>query len=243
MAEDAVDAAISTFALKPRTMPAVDVSGTSLPSDLDLSPSRIGTCQTLHTRVLGAHGYSADFAGQLSRHFGLDEDIASHLTENYGDRAWAVAAMQQRGTPGSPRLLASYPIIEAEIQYAIEAEMAQTAADFLARRTRLAFIDAEAAMASLPKVIDVLATHQSWTESRVELEWRESLSFLRSMGLSDELAALSREEVEMGALEMIQSRKKTQRESIAKVDGIRDRISTTTTVTGMPLPAAANAAS
>ena len=43
-------------------------------------------------------------------------------------------------------------MIEAEVVYAVQHEAAETPEDFLARRTRLAFLDAAAAEQALPRV-------------------------------------------------------------------------------------------
>ena len=43
-------------------------------------------------------------------------------------------------------------MIEAEVVYAVHHEAAETPEDFLARRTRLAFLDTAAAEQALPRV-------------------------------------------------------------------------------------------
>ena len=61
-----------------------------------------------------------------------------------------------------------FPYIEAEIQYAVK-EYACTIVDFLARRTRLAFLNAEAAADAIPKIADVMAKELKWSKAKKEV--------------------------------------------------------------------------
>jgi glycerol-3-phosphate dehydrogenase len=176
MAEEAVDEAISQFKLQTKPYPnAPDVSGTEMVDDgarLD------GTCQTHQVKLIGAHGFSKTLFINLIQHFGVETDVAKHLTESYGDRAWTVAALsvptEKRFPVRGERISPLYPFIDGEVRYAVRHEYAQTAVDVLARRTRLAFLNAQAALEALPKVIDIMAGELKWDKQRKEVEWRDS---------------------------------------------------------------------
>ncbi len=74
--------------------------------------------------------------------------------------------------------------IEAEVRYAVRHEYAQTAVDFIARRSRLAFLNAQASVDALPRVIDIMGDELKWSRSRRDAEFRRAVSFLQqSMGL------------------------------------------------------------
>lgn len=75
--------------------------------------------------------------------------------------------------------------IEAEVLYATRVEYAQTAIDVLARRTRLSFLNASAALDVLPRVIELMAAELGWNEKRREEEWVGARKFLVSMGLPE----------------------------------------------------------
>jgi glycerol-3-phosphate dehydrogenase len=188
MAEDAVDEAISVFSLTP------GANAPLTPASPDLDAARPGACQTHHVRLVGAHGYTPALPAQLAETFSLDSDVAEHLADCYGDRAWEVASMS-KGDVTSSRLVPTLPFIEAEIRYGARRELAQTAADVLARRMRLAFLDAQAALETLPRVVDVLAEELGWDAARKEAEWKGTVHFLQSMGLSRDLMGLTREQV------------------------------------------------
>lgn len=194
MAEDAVDEAVRVFHLTPGALPAASAATP------DLDATRPGACQTHHVRLIGAHGYTPALPRQLADTFGLDADVAQHLADNYGDRAWEVASLASPSNPASSssRLVPTLPFIEAEIRYGARRELAQTAADVLARRMRLAFLDARAALETLPRVVDVLADELGWDGARRDAEWTATVRFLASMGLGRDLLGLTREDVVAG---------------------------------------------
>eukprot|EP00475_Leptophrys_vorax_P022022 TRINITY_DN2995_c0_g1_i1.p1 TRINITY_DN2995_c0_g1~~TRINITY_DN2995_c0_g1_i1.p1 ORF type:complete len:169 (-),score=3.78 TRINITY_DN2995_c0_g1_i1:149-655(-) len=68
------------------------------------------------------------------------------------------------------RLAPGFPDIEAEVVFAARNEFCETAADFLCRRSRLAFLDADAAMCALPRVVDLLAKEHKWDSKRKKAE-------------------------------------------------------------------------
>ena len=200
MAEEGVDEAIRQFSLKVRPMKdAPRIGGTETAED---GANLDGSCQTHRVKLIGAHGYSKTLFIRLIQHFGVETDVARHLVDSYGDRAWAVAALSSPTELRFPvrgiRLSALYPFIDGEVRYAVRYEYAQTAADVIARRTRLAFLNAQAALEALPKVIDIMSNELNWDNKRRELEWRETVSFLASMGLPKSKLGASREDVESG---------------------------------------------
>ena len=81
------------------------------------------------------------------------------------------------------RLSPNYPYVEAEVLYATRHEYACTAVDVLARRTRLAFVDANAALAALPRVIEIMGRELGWSRARQREEYTRGVRFLGSMGL------------------------------------------------------------
>ncbi|TGZ80304.1 glycerol-3-phosphate dehydrogenase [Ascodesmis nigricans] len=191
MAEETVDTAISTFNLKPKNQ-----------------------CVTEHVKLIGAHGFSKTLFINLIQYFGLEVDVAKHLAQNYGDRAWEVAklvndpvlssvssaATAPAASGVSPRITPSLPFIPAEILYTVRSEYALTAVDVIARRTRLAFLNVHAALEALPMVIDVMGKELGWGKERREREWTETVGFLVSMGLREERRGVKRTEVEGGVV-------------------------------------------
>ena len=171
MAEETVDAAIKEFELKP------------------LAPSK-----TDHIVLVGGHSWTKTMYIKLIQQFGLETDVAKHLAESYGDRAWVVASMDPGTGLSWPlhgtRLSALYPYIEAEARYACRAEYALRATDFIARRTRLSFLNVQVTLECLPRVIDIMGEELGWDGKRKEEEFDNAFEFLKSMGLPEVSLAL-----------------------------------------------------
>ena len=200
MAEDAVDEAVKLFRLQ--TKPLMDVARVSGTEVINDAAPLDGTCQTHQVRLVGAHGYSKTLFINLIQHFGLETEVAKHLCNSYGDRAWTVAALssptEKRFPVRGQRISTLYPFIDGEVRYAVRHEYAQTAVDVIARRTRLAFLNAQAALEALPKVIDLMTEELKWDNKRKDLEWKDSVQFLASMGLPKSKLSVTRKDVESG---------------------------------------------
>ncbi|KAK0634790.1 glycerol-3-phosphate dehydrogenase [Bombardia bombarda] len=207
MAEECVDAAVKEFGLK--TEPVVDAPRVSGTEAIDDGANLDGSCQTHRVRLLGAHGFSRTLFIHLIQHFGVETEVAKHLTESYGDRAWTVAALcratDKRFPAKGERISLLYPFVDGEVRYAVRHEYAQTAVDVLARRTRLAFLNAQAALEALPRVIDIMSEELGWGKAREEREWRETVSFLESMGLPQPMLSATRKQVEQKKLDFTTS--------------------------------------
>lgn len=164
MAEETVDAAIKEFDLRPN-----------------------GPCPTHHIKLMGAHAWSPTMYIKLIQQFGLETSVAKHLAESYGDRAWTVASMADPTGESWPihgkRFSPLYPYIEAEARYAVRHEFALKATDFIARRTRLSFLNVQVTLETLPRVIDIMGEELGWDHQRKSAEFADAVDFLKSMGL------------------------------------------------------------
>nr|CDS16931.1 glycerol 3 phosphate dehydrogenase [Echinococcus granulosus] len=165
MAEETVDECVKVCGLKPKSK-----------------------CRTVGLRLNGAHGWSPNLFIQLSQEYGIDRDVAIHLASTYGGHAVKVAQQAKltgrRYPLAGRRLHPNFPIIEAEVTEACR-EYACNAIDFLARRTRLAFLDVRAAEEVLPKLIDLMAAELNWCPLRKKKEFEVAMKFLKTeMGLA-----------------------------------------------------------
>ncbi|GAB7361569.1 hypothetical protein MBLNU230_g1621t1 [Neophaeotheca triangularis] len=200
MAEETVDEAIKEFKLqtRPVTNPPLVSGVEGFRENVDLD----GSCKTHEVRLIGAHGFSKTLFINLIQHYGVETDVAKHLCESYGDRAWSVAALcaptDQRFPVRGTRISPLYPYVDGEIRYAVRHEYAQSAVDVLARRTRLSFLNAHASLEALPQVIDVMGEELKWNQTRKEREWSNGVQFLGSMGLPKGKLGLKRADVEAG---------------------------------------------
>ncbi|KAL0340701.1 UNVERIFIED_CONTAM: Glycerol-3-phosphate dehydrogenase SDP6, mitochondrial [Sesamum radiatum] len=170
MAEDAVDAAVESGKLSPTNK-----------------------CITYNLQLVGADGWDpASFTilaqqyVRMKRSYGgkvvpgvMDTTVAKHLSHAYGTFAERVAAIAQNENMGK-RLAHGYPILEAEVAYCARHEYCESAVDFIARRSRLAFLDTDAATRAVPRVIQILAAEHKWDKSRQKQELQKAKEFLET---------------------------------------------------------------
>lgn len=104
--------------------------------------------------------------------------VARHLASSYGDRAFDVLAAGAEAGLGATPLVPGLPLLEAEVLHAARQEGCATASDFLARRSRLAFLDAAAASAAAPRVAELLAGELGWSSARRRAEVEAARGYL-----------------------------------------------------------------
>ncbi|KAF9474285.1 DAO-domain-containing protein [Pholiota conissans] len=167
MAQETIDKAVEVFRLQDRVK-----SG----------------CVTDTIRLVGSDGWSRNMFIGLIQTYGLETDVARYLSENYGDRAWTVASLAEPTGESWPlhgkRLVVQYPVIDAEVRYAIRNEYAVTPIDVIARRTRLAFLNARSTLDALPHIVDIMAEELGWSYSERRRQIAATVKFLGSMGLT-----------------------------------------------------------
>ena len=73
------------------------------------------------------------------------------IAASYGDRAQDITRIAEQRKLGR-RLVRGHPVLEAEVVYAVHHEYCETPEDFIARRSRLAFLDHRACGEALPRV-------------------------------------------------------------------------------------------
>ncbi|KAK9939716.1 hypothetical protein M0R45_016405 [Rubus argutus] len=74
---------------------------------------------------------------------------------------------------------------EAEVAYCARNEYCESAIDFIARRSRLAFLDTRAAGRALPRIIEILSAEHGWDNSRQKQELDKATEFLKTFKCSE----------------------------------------------------------
>uniref|UniRef100_A0A8C9VQS8 Glycerol-3-phosphate dehydrogenase, mitochondrial n=1 Tax=Scleropages formosus TaxID=113540 RepID=A0A8C9VQS8_SCLFO len=127
-----------------------------------------GPCRTVGLMLEGGKGWTPTLYIRLVQDYGLEVEVAQHLAATYGGRAFEVAKMAQvtgqRWPIVGKRLVSEFPYIESEVHYAVK-EYACTAIDVLARRTRLGFLNVQAADEALPRIVHIMGKQLGWSES------------------------------------------------------------------------------
>ncbi|XP_067315339.1 glycerol-3-phosphate dehydrogenase, mitochondrial isoform X1 [Pseudorasbora parva] len=157
MAEETLDAAIKAH-------------------NLSAGPSR-----TVGLMLEGGKDWTPTLYIRLVQDYGLENEVAQHLAATYGGRAFDVAKMAhvtgKRWPILGKRLVSEFPYIESEVQYAIK-EYACTAIDVIARRTRLGFLNVQAADEALPRIVAIMGKELKWTEQKMKEELEAAQKFL-----------------------------------------------------------------
>lgn len=170
MAEDAVDAAIKSGKLSPTN--ECLTNNLHLSGSEDWDPASFTVLAQQYVRMKRSH------SGKVVPGV-MDTAAAKHLSHAYGTMADRVAAIAQDEHLGK-RLAHGYPFLEAEVAYCARNEYCESAVDFIARRSRLAFLDTDAASRALPRIIEILATEHNWDRTRKKKELQKAKEFLET---------------------------------------------------------------
>lgn len=169
MAEDGIDKAISIGNLKAK-----------------------GKCCTVMLPLLGAPQWTATTFTEIAQNYvvphrpgAIDTRVAHHLARSYGDRAFKITRIAEDRKLGQ-RLVRGHPMLEAEVIYSIQNEYCQTIVDFVARRTRLAFLDTLATQQAIPRVAKMMAVELDWSEERKQKELEDARIFMDSFTFKHE---------------------------------------------------------
>lgn len=143
-------------------------------------------CATAHLKLIGSDGYYPALFTEVAQNYtvphrpgAIDTRVAKYLVAAYGDRAGEVTRIAEQRRLGK-RIVRGYPILEAEVVYAVHSEYCETPEDFIARRTRLAFLDKLACEQALPKVVELMAGEKGWSRRRAAAELQRALAFLKT---------------------------------------------------------------
>lgn len=170
MAEDAVNEAIKLGKLEPAN--GCVTKDLVLAGGEDWDPALFTVLSQQYVRMKKSYG------GKIVPG-AMDTPVAKHLSHSYGTLCQRVAAIAQEEGLGK-RLAHGYPYLEAEVAYCARNEYCETAVDFIARRSRLAFLDTNAAGRALPRVIAILADEHCWDRSRKKSELAKAKAFLET---------------------------------------------------------------
>jgi len=122
----------------------------------------------------------------LIQDFGVSEDTAKHLSRAYGVNAFEVCRNAKPTGKTWPRfgnlLIEGYPFLECEVAWICENEMVVTVKDMLTIRTRLAFLNSEAAKSVAPKVAHLMAKTLKWSKKEEKQQLDDAMAYLSEFG-------------------------------------------------------------
>lgn len=157
-------------------------------------------CQTRDLVLVGGEGYDGTFASRLLQKYSTTEKVAEHLASNYGTRAPIILELFEDSKENKlPIILANhqkekvvdsgyqdfeFPFTIAELKYSMKYEYARTPVDFLARRTRLAFLNAKEALKAIDGVVDIMADELNWSSVTKKQHRDYAIDYISKMGIT-----------------------------------------------------------
>ncbi|KAI5955024.1 GUT2 [Candida jiufengensis] len=165
-------------------------------------------CQTNDLILIGGEDYSKNYSARLIHEYKIPLKLAKHLSHNYGSRSAMILdlyaandfnklpitlASTQEFKPNvvevTPENNLSYqsfdePFTIAELLYSLKYEYPRTPVDFLARRTRLAFLNAREALSAVDGVVEIMSKELGWDKETTEKMRKDAKKFIGNMGIS-----------------------------------------------------------
>lgn len=174
----------------------------------DFGDKKILPCQTNKLILVGGTDYSKNYSARLIHEYHIPLKLAKHLSHNYGSRAPLILDLYAESDYNKlPVTLAateefepsekkanednqlSYqrfdePFSIAELKYSLKYEYPRTPLDFLARRTRLAFLNAREALSAVDGVVEIMSKEYGWDKETEEKLRKEARQYIGNMGIS-----------------------------------------------------------
>lgn len=169
---------------------------------------KVGPCLTNELLLLGGEDYSKNYSARLIHEYRIPLKLAKHLSHNYGSRAPLILELYHQSDYNKlPITLASNksfevsdasastghnlsyqnfdePFTIAELKYSLKYEYIRTPIDFLARRTRLAFLNARQALSAVDGVVEIMRHEYNWDNETTEQMRSTAVDFIGKMGIS-----------------------------------------------------------
>jgi len=181
MAEDVVNRVIRDRGWEDRVENGEKING-----DKDGEDIVVGPCVTTTRSLHGGEGYTRHVPVQLVQHYGVSMDTAKHLARTYGTHAFDVCENAKPTGKAQPRfgvpIVDGFPYLECEIDWMVDREMAVTVTDVLTTRTRLAYLNVDAARVAAPKVANIMAKRLRWGWAEKRRQLSDAIQCLDEFG-------------------------------------------------------------
>ncbi len=141
-------------------------------SDAALEGRELRPCRTKHRPLPGAFGLEPTgqagvraIAARLESEGGFAPRVAEHLSQTYGVRAELVTRRIAAEPALGERIDAELPYLWAEVDHAVEHDLARTVEDLLCRRIPLCLRGRDQGLAVAPRIADRMRARLGWSEA------------------------------------------------------------------------------
>jgi len=113
----------------------------------------------------------------------VDEETMAHLARAYGPDCPRLLELIRQDRSWGGRIAEGLPYIKAEIPYAVRCEMALTLCDFMVRRTRLIYEEANQGLNQAKEVAGIMASYLGWGPEEIERQlalYRKEVALTRT---------------------------------------------------------------
>jgi glycerol-3-phosphate dehydrogenase len=133
----------------------------------------VGPCMTMRRHLRGGVGMGKvvtpeALAEKITERTGVAPDIALNLALTYGGRWTELASILGRDRSSQERLDPEFGYVWAQLDYAVETEMAATVDDFLGRRVPLLLMSRDQGLAAAPEVARRMGALLGWDSATRE---------------------------------------------------------------------------
>lgn len=181
---------------------------TTLIKKFDFGGKNLKPCQTNDIILAGGEDYSKNYSARLIHEYRIPLKLAKHLSHNYGSRSSLILELYQESdfnklpitlaatrhfepsevvnSEGNNLSYQSFdePFTIAELKYSLKYEYIRTPIDFLARRTRLAFLNAREALSAVDGVVSIMSKELGWDETTSKKMAKDAKDYIGKMGIS-----------------------------------------------------------
>ena len=120
-------------------------------------------CRTAKHKLHGADGWSPEFWRVLVSESGVSPATAQHLAEKFGTSSFRVLDIAKQDSRYASAVVPGLPMIQAEVVYSVQHEMAVTIEDVLARRLGVQLFSWAASIEAAPVAGAVMSQLLGWS--------------------------------------------------------------------------------
>ena len=128
--------------------------------------------------------YISNLVDNFKRYYNqasFDEQYLTYISGQYGDRGFDLQNFLKDNENYQKKLHPNLNIRKGEIIYSIERELCTSPIDFLTRRSRLAFLDRNAAFTALYEIVDIIAEYHEFDKETKQRYLKENEMILSQM--------------------------------------------------------------
>lgn len=151
-------------------------------------------CHTKNIKLIGSQNWDLNYEAFLQQTYHISPTMAEYLSNSYGDHSPVICELFKTDPQNKlPLTMAGnnecdsnafdYPYTIGELKYSIHNEYTRTPLDFLLRRTRFTFVDANESLKALEGTVNVMAKELNWDSTKKNYEFERAKNYIHTFGI------------------------------------------------------------